>query len=116
MKNLKSIQPSTIVTSAAYQSGVVMLATNAHRFDLIDPHGKRDTFRAECPEVNCCLSLSIDDAGDSLGNHGGRRGQGSPRRLSSSRPQCRNTWRNDAASLLPGVAWGMLVLSRSMRG
>ncbi len=109
MQAINGIQNAMINTNTGTQSGMVVDAANAHRSYLRDerPVSMRPDFGASRSQSS---SGSAADLKQRLHDTNGIENGNDPQTMCSGRP-----WRFDNRHL-PGAAWAMLVLSRSLCG
>lgn len=115
MQAIHSIQNAMINASAGIQAALVVDAANAHRTYLpsftssrvVAPVVQRPKLGSPCSKPS---PSGLSDSKQSLMR---REGTGQER---GGSPRPRRTWRLDASHQLPGTAWAMLVLNRSMCG
>jgi len=106
MQAMNAIQNAMINTTTAAQAGMVATATNAHRSYLRLERGVR-------PHFGVSGSHSLSEIGDSKPGLPTDETSGTdPKTMCSDQG---SSWRSDSRQL-PGAAWAMLVLSRSLCG
>jgi len=112
MQAMNAIQNAMINTTTAAQAGMVATATNAHRSYLRLERGVRPDSKR--PHFGVIGSHPLSDMSDS------KPGLPITDETGGTDPQTvccdqGSSWRSDSRQL-PGAAWAMLVLSRSLCG
>ena len=111
MQAMNAIQNAMSNTTTAAQAGMVATATNAHRSYLRLERGVRPDSKR--PHFGVSGSHSLSEIGDSKPGLPTDETSGTdPKTMCSDQG---SSWRSDSRQL-PGAAWAMLVLSRSLCG